>query len=234
MNPLIPRAWLASLRRRFVGGRFRKSYAQCGEDLIARYLLQDVLGRKAITYLDIGAHDPWFLSNTALFYEMGFSGVCVEPDPTLYRNLRRHRRRDICLNAGVAGGEEKEASFYVLSAQTLSTFSKREADRAIAQGYRLDAILQVSLLSLNTLLQDYFPRCPEFVSIDVEGLDESILRSMDFDRFRPDVISVETLPHAADHSWTKNDNIRAFMDEQDYSPYGDTWINTIFVNRRLW
>jgi FkbM family methyltransferase len=166
---------------------------------------------------------------------MGFSGVCVEADPTLYRNLRRHRRRDRCLNAGVAAGEGKEADFYVLSARTLSTFSKQEADRAIAQGYRLDAIVRVSLLSLNALLQDYFPRCPEFVSIDVEGLDELVLRSMDFDRFRPDVICIETMLHSAgSHPWNKNDKIRAFMDDHDYLPYGDTCINTIFVNRRLW
>lgn len=228
----MPSGWLQGLRRRIMGGQASRSYAQCGEDLIARFLLQDVLGRSEISYLDVGAHDPWFLSNTALFYEMGFSGVCVEPDPTLHRNLRRHRRRDLCLNVGVASGERKEADFYVLSARTLSTFSRDEADRSITQGYRLEAILRVPLLSLNTLLQDHFPRCPEFVSIDVEGHDEAILRSMDFDRFHPDVICIETLLHSASgQPWTKNHSILAFMEAHDYWPYGDTGINTIFVNR---
>jgi FkbM family methyltransferase len=194
-----------------------------------------VLGRKETRYLDVGAHDPWFLSNTALFYEKGPSGVCVEPDPTLCRNLRRHRRRDVCLNAGVAPGEGSEADFYVLSASTLSTLSREEAQRRVAEGHTIDAVVRVPLVSVNALLHERFDRCPEFVSIDVEGLDEAVLRSMDFDRFRPDVICVETLLHSAErHLWKKLDATGAFMEDRGYISYADTFINTLFVNRGVW
>src|SRR5262249_17172377 len=92
---MIPEV-LGRLRQRMLDPHARRSYAQSGEDLIVRHLLLEVLGRREVRYLDVGAHDPWFLSNTALFYRMGFSGVLVEPDALLCRNLRRHRARDLC------------------------------------------------------------------------------------------------------------------------------------------
>jgi hypothetical protein len=45
------------------------SYSQSGEDLIVRVYF-DILGITNPTYIDIGAHHPYFISNTALFYEM--------------------------------------------------------------------------------------------------------------------------------------------------------------------
>jgi len=226
--------WRA-LRRRFADPFARKSYAQCGEDLIVRHLLLEVLGRTEVRYLDIGAHHPWILSNTALFYKMGFRGVCVEADARQFDHLRRERSRDVCLNVGIGLGEEKEADFYVLSSPTLNTFSREEADRCVAEGHRLERVVRVPLLSVHDVFAAHFPRPPEFVNIDVEGLDEAILRSIDLQACRPAVFSIETVTHARDRSqWRKRQPILEFMAEQGYFAYADTFINTIFVDRDLW
>ena len=42
------------------------SYSQCGEDLLVDYIFK-LRGIERPSYLDIGAHDPYYLSNTALF-----------------------------------------------------------------------------------------------------------------------------------------------------------------------
>ena len=67
---------------------YSKSYAQCAEDLIIRFAF-DQMGIRKPVYLDIGAHDPIFLSNTYLFYKKGSRGVCVEPNPMLCKILRK-------------------------------------------------------------------------------------------------------------------------------------------------
>ena len=225
---------LSRLRRRLFDPYVRKSYAQCGEDLIVRHVLLDVLGRNQISYLDIGAHDPWFLSNTALFYRLGFSGVCVEPDIALHRNLRRHRTRDICVNAGVAGAEG-EADFYIMSARTLNTFSKEEAQRYETEGHRIEQVVRLPLLSPTAILERYCTRCPEFISIDVEGLDLAIVKAFDFQAYRPDVLCVETTSHAQERSgWKKNHELLELMESVNYFAYADTFINTVFVNRAIW
>jgi FkbM family methyltransferase len=223
------------LRRRFLDRHAPRSYSQCGEDLIVRFLLLDVLGRRDVRYLEVGAYDPWFLSNTALFYRLGFQGVLVEPDADLCVNLRRHRPRDLCVNVGIGDGAASEADFYVLSARTLSTFSRPEAERQALTGHRIDSVVRVPLVSINRLLREHFPSPPQFVSIDVEGLDEQILRSFDFDECRPDVLCVETASHSTNRrEWKKSGDIPSLLREKRYLVYADTFINTIFVNEDIW
>ena len=45
------------------GRKWKKSYSQCGEDIIVGLVL-DGLGIAKPTYLDIGTHDPVVLNNT--------------------------------------------------------------------------------------------------------------------------------------------------------------------------
>lgn len=56
---------------------YRKSYSQCGEDVIVDRILS-LMGIKNPTYLDIGANDPIFRNNTYFLYEKGFSRVNIE------------------------------------------------------------------------------------------------------------------------------------------------------------
>lgn len=50
----------------------QKSYSQCGEDIIINFLLRRLgLDSSSIFYIDIGAHHPYYLSNTAFFMKKG-------------------------------------------------------------------------------------------------------------------------------------------------------------------
>ncbi len=87
------------------------SYSQCGEDLIVQYIFS-LRGVLKPTYLDIGAHHPFALSNTAIFYMKGCRGVNVEANPDLFRFFKRHRLRDINLNLGI--GPEQATRIFIL------------------------------------------------------------------------------------------------------------------------
>lgn len=56
-------------------------------------------------YIDVGAHDPNFISVTKAFYLKGWYGINIEPLPNLFKALQIYRRRDINLNIGIG---EKE------------------------------------------------------------------------------------------------------------------------------
>ena len=71
------------------------SFAQSGEDVIVRQLLEE-LGVKKPTYLDIGARYPVRMNNTFLLYRSGGRGVLVEPNVDLIRSLKRKRRGTRC------------------------------------------------------------------------------------------------------------------------------------------
>lgn len=230
---------MSPLRRIFnrvkynVSDNRRISYSQSGEDLIIEQVFM-VLGTKQVTYLDLGANHPTRFSNTYLFYRKGGRGVCVEPDPILQPLFRKWRKRDTLLTCGV-GPEQGVAEFYIMTTNTLNTFSKEEAERY--QGYgrqRIEKIIRLPLLPVNEILQENFVACPNFVSLDVEGLDLQILKSIDFRRWRPEVFCIETLTYTENRTERKLDEIIEFMKDQNYMVYGDTYINTIFVDMQAW
>ncbi len=68
--------------------RGRESFSQSGEEMIAGYIF-DVVGVSTPTYLGIGAHHPFELSNTAAFYKTGSRGVNVDLAIPYHRLLER-------------------------------------------------------------------------------------------------------------------------------------------------
>jgi FkbM family methyltransferase len=210
------------------------SFSQAGEDLIVDGLLEALRLPKP-DYLDIGAHHPTIMNNTYLFYLKGSKGVCVEPDPGMFSCLKSKRRQDICLNFGIGPENRQAADFYVMTTKTLSTFSKADAERY--QGYgnqKIMGVIPIPILSINDLLQHYCRKCPDFVSLDVEGLDFPILKSLDFSKYRPPVLCIETLTYTEDNSEQKLTSLIEYMREKFYLPYADTYVNTIFVDSERW
>lgn len=213
----------------------RSSYAQSGEDII----ISDLFTRLNIsqpTYLDIGANDPVALSNTYRLYKRGSNGVCVEPNPVLYQKIREKRSRDICLNVGVAFDEKREATFYLFSDQFngLNTFSKEEADFWERTGneeigrHKVEKTINMKLMPVNEIMEKYFAPHPNFISVDVEGLDFEILKTIDFVKYKPEVFCVETLGFIENNKEIKKNEIIEFLLERGYFVYADTYINTIF------
>lgn len=228
--------WVSRLMKKVAHSSKVVSYAQCGEDLIVNHLL-GLLNIPNPVYLDIGAHHPTYLSNTYFFYKKGFRGVCVEPDPRLFMKLSKIRKRDTCLNVGV--GSEKmsgdKMDFYIMSSRTLNTFSKAEAERY--QGYgnqKIEQVIAIPLISVDDIMKKYFVSTPNFVSLDVEGLDFKIIQSIDFSNYRPEVLCIETLSYTEDRTERKVDEIIELMHQNRYVTYADTYINTIFVEQESW
>src|SRR5262245_46024963 len=212
---------------RFIPVAPKKSYAQLGEDLIIDGLVQWMKIPKP-SYLDIGAHHPTTLSNTYYFYLRGARGVCIEPDPFLYRQFRRKRPKDTVLNVGVGTGAVDAADCYVMPHRGLNTFSAEEAKALDKAGERIVEVLKIPLVNVNDIIAAHCKGCPNFVSLDVEGLDLAVLQSFDFGRYRPEVFCVETMGYSG---CRKEVEIVDFLRGKDYVVFADTYVNTIFVDR---
>ena len=170
-DPRVPAAW---------------SYSQQGEDLIVESICGFLKIEKP-TFLDIGAADPTGHNNTYLFYSKGCRGVLVEPNPALWRRLREVRPQDTLLNIGIGVTDQTEADYFVMSVPGLNTFSKAQVERVISSPgrmTRIEKVLKMPLVNINKIIGEHFRGAPDFLSVDTEGLDFDILKSVDFDRFR--------------------------------------------------
>jgi FkbM family methyltransferase len=223
---------LNRLVRRYIFPHRRRpvlSYSQCWEDLIIAFILKG-FGIDKPSYLDIGAHNPIVFNNTYYFYRRGGSGVCIESQPELFRRLRQVRKRDICLNIGLGSSKVKLSNFYVVQPDTLSTFSKDVAEEYVSFGYRIEKVIQIPLFPINQIFADHFvDRTPNIISLDTEGNELDVLNGLNFSVYRPEVFCVETLTHVGGNKIT---SIIDLLEQNGYFVYADTYINTIFVEKR--
>lgn len=212
-------------------GAGRISYAQQGEDLVLEKIFS-AIGIAQPTYIDIGAHHPILGNNTYRFYAAGSRGVLVEPNPSLTPELRRVRPDDVVLEIGIgAAAGDENAKYYVIEGDgQLNTFSEAEVQRLRAErgdGVVKGVILR-TLVNVNKVLAAHFVGgAPDLFSTDTEGYDLTILRSLDFDRFRPRVFCVETLA-----GYEPDREILDHMSSKEYEVRGGTFVNTVFVDER--
>jgi FkbM family methyltransferase len=210
----------------------KMSFAQQGEDLI----LENIFGIFKLDkpdYIDIGAFDPFIGSNTYLSYRSGSRGVLVEPNPAMVEKLKAGRPGDVVVAAGIGTGKEKEADYWIFQGDgQLNTFSKEQADNWIKQYGEafVKQKVKMPLLDINDVIKDHFKTAPTLFSIDTEGLDFAILKSLDFDKWRPKVFCVET---AMPDSWEIHPKIVALLTSKGYVVRGMNMINSVFIDKKL-
>ena len=208
----------------------RRTYSQMGEDLIVSYIFKN-LNIENPTYIDIGASDPFALSNTALLYKNGSRGVNIEPDPTLIGKFKRWRKRDTNLNIGITD-TDGEMILHIMSQSTLNTFSHAEAlkleNKKLA---KIKSTVKVPTRTINSVIKEYCGNeFPDFLSLDVEGYELPILKAIDWNNNYPKVICCETLDFCAGG---RDTDLIDLIVKAGYSIAADTLINTIFLHNTL-
>lgn len=208
------------------------SYSQCGEDVIVKFIF-DQLRINQPTFLELGVCNPDHNNNTFLFYQNGSRGVCVEADVDLIPAIKIVRGEDTILNIGVGVTNATEAEFFVFNEKGLNTFDREEAHLRQRHGtFNIDKIIKVPLKTINQIISENFNSYPDYLSIDIEGLDLSVLQTLNYAEYPIPIICAETCLFSENHIRPKNKSIEDFMLKAGYFVYADTYINTIFVNKR--
>ena len=214
--------------------RSKVSYSQSGEDLIADYFFESI-GIKQPSYIDIGANQPIKGNNTYLFYLKGSKGICIEPDISLISSLTKARARDIILNMGVSVTVAAQADFYFFDGHynAWNTFSKEDADKKSKESGIAYRQSKVQLETVGSIVDKHTFQNVNFISLDVEGLDLAILKSIDFNKIRPELLCVETIEFSLNNNLNKNQEIINYMLTQGYRVYADTNLNTLFCRNDI-
>jgi FkbM family methyltransferase len=167
------------------------SYAQNHEDVVLDRALHAHTG----FYVDVGAASPSTASVTRHFYDLGWSGINIEPLPEYVAELRRLRPRDWTVEAA-AGASPGQSGLYVVEADhDLSTFDPRRVEEIAAGGMRAKR-QPVEVVTLNDVLGQAQPETIDFLKIDVEGAEREVLLGIDLRIWRPRVLLIEaTFPN---------------------------------------
>jgi FkbM family methyltransferase len=202
------------------------SFSQYGEDTILWHLNPQSHG----FYIDVGAYHPRILSNTYKLYLKGWSGITIEPNPDVADMFRRVRPRDLHLNIGVSR-TRCDLTYYRFEHSELNSFDREQASRMRTN---VLSCLKVSCLPLSEVVQQHAAgHRIDLLSVDCEGLDLSVLESLDWTLTRPVAVIVEDFEQFDVNKEPGGvSQIRRFLARQDYAQVAQAIFSFIYVDRR--
>lgn len=238
LKSLVPRPvkrWVRSQAERVsppIPQYARASFAQEGEDLvIARLTNAEQLSAPGF-YVDVGAHHPSLYSNTLFFYQRGWSGINIDAMPGSMAAFATARPRDINIEAAISE-RPAELTYYEFNEPALNGFDAHLAQSRIEHSnYRVVNQRQIRTRTLNEILAERMPpgRTIDFLTVDVEGLDLSVLKSNDWTTYRPRLVLAED----ANVHWLEQigeSELVQFMHSIGYRVCAKTALTLFFADR---
>lgn len=177
------------------------SYAQNYEDVMLWRALKHI---KHGFYIDVGAAWPDNHSVTKAFFDAGWSGINIEPNPDLLQHYFTQRPHDINLNLAISDTPGSQTMGFI-DQTGLSSLEQHIIDAHSAEGYVVRETT-VEVTTLQAVCQQYAThRDIHFLKVDVEGYERQALLSNDWSTIRPWIVLVEaTYPmqqRESHHEW---------------------------------
>lgn len=192
------------------------SFSQFGQDT---YLVTNVYPNKKNGYfVEVGAYDGVDMSNTYLLEQMGWKGLCIEPNPRLYDQLVA-ARRCACSPYAVFNKDDVEVEF--MNDPVGGCSSILETDVSSNQF----PVIKVPTKRLTTILKEHgAPSYIEYLSIDTEGSEYQILKNHDFASYRFGYICVE-------HNFNDENRrlIKALLESRGYKLHRSNHVDDEYI-----
>jgi FkbM family methyltransferase len=173
-------------------------YSQDKQD---KYLETNIFkGYKNGFFIDIGAHDGKSINNTLYFEENNnWTGVNVEPIKKVYNDLVVNRPNCININCAVCNNDGKteflcNKGYTEMISGIKDTFDPRHTKRLQRENKQHGStteIIEVETKKLETICDIHKISHINYLSIDVEGAEFEVIKSINFDKVYIDVIGFE-------------------------------------------
>lgn len=165
-------------------------YGQAEEDKIVyeRYFSSKRNG----IFLELGALDGVTYSNTKFFEDtMGWSGILIEPIPENYERCRKIRPRSLVYNCIVSSNPDPMEIYVNGAVSSVKEHTSEHHYNGWHRPINAKSII-VACRRLDDILHGAGIRHIDFWSLDVEGAEYEVLKTMDWD-ITVKVICIETL-----------------------------------------
>lgn len=172
----------------------REYYSQDGQD---KFILENIFPfQMEGIFVDIGANDGITFSNTYVFEKIGWKGYCIEPLDEMFKLLVKNRPGSKCIQA-IISDSTGDAEFLSIEgySQMLSGELRKydpqhlkRIDEEIMQYGGSKKIVKINSYKFEDLIKN---EIIDYLSIDVEGGELDIVKSIDFEKYFIKVLSIE-------------------------------------------
>jgi len=197
-----------------VKSRRQTYYSQFGEDIFIQAFFSSKTTKGF--YVDVGAHHPKFWSNTYTLHLKGWSGLNIDLHQHNIEMFNLFRRRATNLCAAVSDVEAELPLYEFGPVSLFNTLSKHDAEKVSRERSIPYITKMVKTQTLTTILagNGYANQEIDLLSIDVEGHDLAVLRSLDFSIYQPSMICVEL--HERDIKKVIESQLFTFLTDRGY------------------
>lgn len=190
-------------------------YSQKGQD---KFLNEVIFkNKKGGVFVEIGAHDGISFSNSYFFEKnLGWSGICVEPNPYVFNELKSNRNcitEQLCISDSNTKKEFLLCTGYMLEMYSglLDNYDPRHLERINTEMHLFGGdkqVIWIDCRTLKNLFEKHQIKYIDFLSIDIEGGEKTALQSIDFESVTINVIIVENNFNEMD--------VREYLEAKDY------------------
>lgn len=192
-------------------------------------------------FVEVGAYDGEFVSNTSFLADHGWEGLYIEPIYDFYlKCLKRHNDNDVTV-ANVAIGLE-EGEKVIFKGDTLSTLNEDQVSRYKEIDWAQHISFSESVcdqMRLDTLMEKIeVPKNFDILVVDVEGKESEVFKTFELDEWKPKMMIVELEDgHESFQKYpeliTEIKELREFIHGKGYTEIFRDHINTVFVRNEL-
>ena len=203
-------------------------YSQFGEDVV----LANIFGAKeGGFYVDVGCFHPKQWSNTFLLHKKHWKGINIDMDEFKVQmfNIARKDSTNICT---AVSDEEKDINFYCSRDYSpVNTLNKEFAEAMAEEKPRRNYVLKpIRSRMLDKILTEtqYAEMEIDLLSIDVEGHELPVLKSLNFEVYKPKVLVVEL--HAEKIEEIQASELYEFIQSKKYTLF--SWVKPSLIFTR--
>lgn len=166
--------------------------------------LENYLPNRNGFFIEVGANDGFRQSNTYYFERFkGWQGILIEGIPELYQKCIAERPNSQVFNCALVAEDYPEPFVTMKYANLMSIVEgslKSESDdenhlkTAIEAQHDVDAsyAIKVPARTLTSILDECQVTKIDLFSLDVEGFELNVLKGLDFDKYRPEYMLIES------------------------------------------
>jgi len=190
-------------------------------------------------FIEVGAFDGEYTSNTSCLSDLGWSGFYIEPVPEYYKKCKnRHlKNKNITVSQYAIGANFGKAEIKI--GGPLSTIDDKMVKNFLSLSWANSSFSSNKKLIVDQIpLNAYIEKKKiiegfELLVVDVEGYELNVLKGFDIGKWRPQMVIIELHDQNDDYLLIRDEcnQIVRYFDEYDYKVIYKDFTNTIYVSK---
>ncbi len=206
-------------------------YSNWGVDMLADDFFKK---KKYGVYIDIGCHQPFLNNNTYRLYKRGWTGINIDLDFNSIDLFNFFRKKDFNINTAISNKDEETDLHFFHNRSAINTLSKES-------GVKAKEIRKIKTHTLNDIIENspFKDKKINYLSIDVEGHEISVLNGFDLNKYKPELVIIEFIDTKIKEFYLNQiDNIISsdiynFMTKHDYKLINWVHDDLVFVPNNI-